>query len=67
VNTGEAVRLLMEVLWRTHFALAMERSYCAKLSQYSDDLKRFPFHFPQEMSPPAPKVKPLAPLSPRSD
>src|SRR5665213_1458286 len=54
----------------------MERTYCAWLRRYCDDLKRLSFHLPSEeklerfltvlaprVSPPAPKIKPLMRLS----
>jgi len=48
MNTEEAVRRLTEVVRRKHLALATERTYCACLRRYCDNLKGLPVHLSSE-------------------
>jgi site-specific recombinase XerD len=48
MNIEKAVARLTEVIRRKHLALATERSYCAWLRRYCDNLKRLPSHLSSE-------------------
>ena len=48
MNTEKAVARLTEVIRRKHLALATERSYCAWLRRYCDNLKKFPTQLSSE-------------------
>ena len=48
MNAEKAVARLTEVIRRKHLALATERSYCAWLRRYCDDLKGVPAHLSSE-------------------
>ena len=76
MNTEKAVARLTEVIRRKHLALATERSYCAWLRRYCDNLKKFPTQLSseqklerflnalaQENVAGAPKIKPFARLT----
>jgi hypothetical protein len=48
MNTEKALARLTEVIRRKHLALATERSYCAWLRRYCDNLKGLPAHLSSE-------------------
>jgi site-specific recombinase XerD len=48
MNTEKAVAQLAQVIRRKHLALATERSYCAWLRRYCDNLKGLPAHLSSE-------------------
>jgi hypothetical protein len=48
MNTEKAVARLSEVIRRKPLALATERSYCAWLRRYCDNLKGLPAHLSSE-------------------
>src|SRR5437879_4992876 len=48
MNTEKAVARLTEVIRRKHLALDTERSYCAWLRRYCDNLKKLTAHLSSE-------------------
>jgi len=51
MNIEKALARLTEVIRRKHLALATERSYCAWLRRYCDNLKGVPAHLSSEQKP----------------
>jgi hypothetical protein len=48
MDTETALERLAEVIRRKHLALATERSYCAWLRRYCDNLEGLPAHLSSE-------------------